>query len=655
MRRVILIISILSALHYSILGQNDIPALISQAEKSVCIVETFDYKGQPLMRGTGFFITPDGNCVTNYHIIKGASSVTLRTIDGNSYKVEEIIKSSEFYDLAVLGIGSGKVISYLKVTSSLPLKGEKIITIGNPKGLNWSVSDGIVSGVRQLEKGIILQITAPLSEGNSGSPVLNEKGEAIGIASFRLLEGENLNFAVYVGIIDSIESNSHLINALAPNTEIKISLPNDQQLSQVYIDTLFLRRDTIDYFSRAEFDNRLSQYLNDYIDKYHNSAYGYVRKAELCRLNSDFNTAYDLLNEALEVEPDNPDLYLKRGEFITYVSSELISLEQSQSINKALSDFNKYGSYSKQNRILSLKEIADLYYLNNEFQMALEFYDNYLADCNKEAIFVNPEVYLKRGRIYWKLNDIDNAYLDFYELNRLQPNCHNKELIALFLFANERYSEASEFLIDECLYTPDHFYYKSFILYKIGGDLEKARLLLNRSLKDYDKITEYENLTEYQKNCLEKYLRLSAVLFDESGDPIAVIRDLYRVIKVNPKLSYDYNFCVWIAEAKNEAKDHLGALKDINLLIEKYPRNEQLFYLKGNILYELYDYTGCVKAYDTLIEINPKEGKYYSLRAFAKYKLDDQSGACSDWSHAGELGYFIAYENIKNYCNKKVE
>lgn len=652
MRRIILIISILSALHHSILGQNDMPSLISQTEKSVCIVETFNFKGQPLMRGTGFFITPAGNCVTNYHIIKGASSITLRTIDGNSYEVEEIIKSSEFYDLAVLRISTDKDISYLKLTSILPLKGEKIITIGNPKGLFWSVSDGIVSGVRQLEKGIILQITAPLSEGNSGSPVLNEKGEAIGIASFRLLEGENLNFAVYVGIIDSIEPNPHLINALNPNTEIKISLPNDQQPSQVYIDTLFLQRDTIDYFSREEFDNRLFRYLNDYIDKYINSAYGYVRKAQLCRLNSDFNTAYDLLNKAIEVEPDNPDLYLKRGEFITYVASELTSLEPSQRISKALADFNKYGSYSNQNRILSLKEIADLYYWHNEFQLAMEFYSNYLVECYKEAIFVNPEVYLNRGRIYWKLDDFENAYEDFEELNMLQPNCENKEEIALLLFEYEHYSDASIFLTDDCLYTPDHYYYKSFVLYKIGSDLHKARQLIDRSLIWYDKNADLENLNDQQKNRLENYLRLSAILYGESGNSIAVIKDLQKILEVKPTLSDDYNFCVWLAMEKQEAKDYLGAIKDINRLIERYPKNEKLFNLKGNILYDMNDFIGSVKAYNTLIELNPNEGQYYSLRAFAKYALKDHTGACSDWSQAGELGYYKAYESIKSFCNK---
>lgn len=85
----------------------------------------------------------------------------------------------------------------LSVSSSIPQIGERVAVIGNPSGLERTVSDGIVSAVRDIpEFGKIIQITAPVSPGSSGSPVVNMKGEVIGVATFQLIEGQNLNFAI---------------------------------------------------------------------------------------------------------------------------------------------------------------------------------------------------------------------------------------------------------------------------------------------------------------------------------------------------------------------------------------------------------------------------------------------------------------------------
>ena len=90
-----------------------------------------------------------------------------------------------------------KDVKWIEVVEDLPSVAERILVVGSPMGLEQTVNEGIVSAVREVPSvGKILQISAPISPGSSGSPVINMKGEVIGVATFQLIEGQNLNFAI---------------------------------------------------------------------------------------------------------------------------------------------------------------------------------------------------------------------------------------------------------------------------------------------------------------------------------------------------------------------------------------------------------------------------------------------------------------------------
>ena len=173
--------------------------------------------GIPSSQGSGFFIDKN-TLVTNYHVIEGSDYLELKIAgDETIYKGAKVVEASPEYDLAI--VQTKQDFSAFEIVDCSKVEvGAKIYTIGNPRGLEGTISDGILSGKRNNEGIEYLQITAPISPGNSGGPVLNDKGEVIGVATFAYKNSQNLNFAVPVSYIDkcididSIQQNKHTIS-----------------------------------------------------------------------------------------------------------------------------------------------------------------------------------------------------------------------------------------------------------------------------------------------------------------------------------------------------------------------------------------------------------------------------------------------------------
>ncbi len=176
----------------------EVVKLIQNVKPAVVLIQTFDANSQPIGQGSGFFIDNKGSIITNHHVIEGAYSAVIKTSAGKEYPVQGIAAKDTEADIVKLSVNTvDSNISFLKLSTSIPAEGEDVIVIGNPLGLESSVSTGIVSSVRDIPAfGKILQITAPISPGSSGSPVVNSKGDVIGIATLIVTSGQNLNFAI---------------------------------------------------------------------------------------------------------------------------------------------------------------------------------------------------------------------------------------------------------------------------------------------------------------------------------------------------------------------------------------------------------------------------------------------------------------------------
>lgn len=185
-----------------------LPELIRRVKPSVVSILTYDAKDEPLISGSGFFIRP-GEVVTNLHVIKGAQRVEIHTLEGKgrTYPVAGALKIDEEADLALLSVNLPEEKSRpLLLSTALPEEGEKIFLIGNPLRLEGSISDGIVSAIREVPAlGRIIQITAPVSHGNSGSPLFNMRGQVIGIVTVKVTNGQNINLALSASRIAALE------------------------------------------------------------------------------------------------------------------------------------------------------------------------------------------------------------------------------------------------------------------------------------------------------------------------------------------------------------------------------------------------------------------------------------------------------------------
>jgi serine protease Do len=178
-------------------AQDLLPDLVRRIKPSAVAIETFDVRGAKLSRGSGFFVDSD-RVVTNRHVIEGAHRAEVHSYTGIVYPVKGVLAVDAEGDLALLKVDVPPNQSRpLSLDRTSPQEGESVVVIGNPFGLEGSVTNGIVSAVRDIPTfGRIIQITAPISPGSSGSPVVNMQGQVIGVATLQITGGQSVNFAI---------------------------------------------------------------------------------------------------------------------------------------------------------------------------------------------------------------------------------------------------------------------------------------------------------------------------------------------------------------------------------------------------------------------------------------------------------------------------
>lgn len=179
--------------------------------------------------GSGFVVSKDGRIATNLHVISGSKSATITLSDGKKFTEVDVLASDVAHDLAVLQVRAAELRALSLGDSSRVRPGERVVAIGHPLGLGNTVSDGLVSAVREISPTLtVLQISAPISPGSSGGPILNDHGQVIGISTAVVREGENLAFGMPVNQLKTLLETQGKPTPLAnwrPPSQIERRIP----------------------------------------------------------------------------------------------------------------------------------------------------------------------------------------------------------------------------------------------------------------------------------------------------------------------------------------------------------------------------------------------------------------------------------------------
>lgn len=199
-------------------GTSDLADLIESIEPAVILFDVTTSKGA--VTGSGFLVDSDGIAVTNYHVLDGATKAVARFANGRHVEVAGVLFFDSELDIAIVQLSNTDKLPKLSLATSLPRKGDAAIAFGAPQGLSFSATEGIVSAIRSEsdvdkeqwpKSGTWIQTSTPISPGNSGGPLLNRRGEVIGVNTFALVAGQNLNFAVSsLEVIDALQKSQRL-------------------------------------------------------------------------------------------------------------------------------------------------------------------------------------------------------------------------------------------------------------------------------------------------------------------------------------------------------------------------------------------------------------------------------------------------------------
>jgi tetratricopeptide (TPR) repeat protein len=338
--------------------------LVNKIRPAVATVIVYDANRQVNSIGSGFFIDKTGHLITNYHVLEGSYAADVRTADGKTYPVKMVVAENQSVDLLkVLVDVPRETVKWITISKDLPEIAEQILVIGSPMGLEQTVSEGIVSSIREIPAvGEFFQMSAPISPGSSGSPVINLKGQVIGVATFQLIRGQNLNFAV---------AGKSILN-------LKPTGPG-----------LALSRWT---FNHSLQQPKLAEEL--------------CRKGYSFSMNGEDQKAVEFFKEAIEKDPKNSMAWNGLG----YC---LIGMNDPQDA------INAYQQAIKTN-----PTDATLYYTLGNYYIKLGRQQEAI-ECFQQVIRINPAfepAHFKLGIIYTQLGRLDEGKKAFEEVIKLNPD-----------------------------------------------------------------------------------------------------------------------------------------------------------------------------------------------------------------------------------------
>ncbi|MBG28532.1 MAG: hypothetical protein CMI31_00830 [Opitutae bacterium] len=184
-----------------------IEKLAAQARSSVVVIESVDRANREGGMGTGFVVREDGVIATNFHVIGEHRAFRVKLSDGKTYEPKAILAVDRNKDLALVQIDRDGLTPLPLGDSDGLSPGQAILSLGNPLGFDFSVSQGVVAALRELENNPMIQVAITIEPGSSGSPVLDMKGNVIGAIAIK--SGGAMGFAIPVNELKQLLLNTN--------------------------------------------------------------------------------------------------------------------------------------------------------------------------------------------------------------------------------------------------------------------------------------------------------------------------------------------------------------------------------------------------------------------------------------------------------------
>ena len=369
----------------------DIPQFAEDALAATVYLEMTDAQVLPISYGSGFFVS-QAHIVTNYHVIAGAAHGTAKIVGKTrTYLIQGVIAIDVDNDLALLQVTIPEVKPLRLGDNDKVRIGDQVYVAGSPKGLEGTFSDGIISRISRWEGKERLQMTAPISSGSSGGPVLNSKGKVIGVAFMAIEGGQNLNFAIPSKYVKALLNTKGTVTPLA------------QSEHDISAETYYYRGNTkhdIGFYQNAISDySKAIRLKPDFVEAYHN------RGNTKALLGQHFEAIADY-DIAIKLNPDDAMSYYLRGRakgaFRAYF--------------EAITDFDT--------AIKLNPDDAMSYYLRGRAKAELGAYFEAITDFDT-AIKLEIDgamVYNDRGIAKAKLGEYFEAIADFNAVIQLNPD-----------------------------------------------------------------------------------------------------------------------------------------------------------------------------------------------------------------------------------------
>lgn len=412
---------------------------------------------QALARALGVDVGParKGFIVTNHHVIDAALKINVTLSDGSRGRVLEVIAESQEMDIAVLiaHFISEAPLTTLNLGDATPAVGSKVFAIGNPAGLTNSLSEGIVSGYRDISPGVQwLQTTAPISPGSSGGPLLLADGRVVGVTTAMLQKGQNLNFAV-------------------PSAEVQRFLKQPFVSREIWKGRSYKKEES----EALEFYSPLVQELLDGNDaKWKDAALTAVRSYNGFHFRGGQTTADELLRDASAALPSIPKEYRYLAFYLQGIAHYQLAIDPrgipDPDFRQAVSSFEQV--------VRERPDFSPAYaWLATCRRLGGEWAEGLLAaDSLVKRVPRCADAYIERGICFDKLRRYASALKDFEMAVELDPKdgaaWHNLGGVYISLGEYDKAIEACETILKDDI--PEFGYLRGLCFLDMGNAHEKA-------------------------------------------------------------------------------------------------------------------------------------------------------------------------------------